>query len=87
MRRVVQEALTNVVKHAEANRVSILLVRRDGTATVVIEDNGRGFDPSEASAASMGLHGMRERAELHDGRLTVETSPGAGTTLVVEVPL
>ncbi len=85
--RVVQEALTNVVKHAEASRVSILLVRRDGTATVVIEDDGRGFDPSEASAQSMGLQGMRERAELHDGRLTVETSPGAGTTLVVEVPL
>jgi signal transduction histidine kinase len=85
--RVVQEALTNVVKHAEASRVSILLVRRDGTATVVIEDDGRGFDPSEASEQSMGLQGMRERAELHDGRLTVETSPGAGTTLVVEVPL
>jgi signal transduction histidine kinase len=85
--RVVQEALTNVVKHAEASRVSILLVRRDGAATVVIEDDGRGFDPSEASEQSMGLQGMRERAELHDGRLTVETSPGAGTTLVVEVPL
>jgi two-component system, NarL family, sensor histidine kinase DevS len=85
--RVVQEGLTNVVKHAEATRVSILLVRRTGTATVVIEDDGRGFDPSEPSADSLGLQGMRERAELHDGRLTVETSPGAGTTLVVEVPL
>jgi signal transduction histidine kinase len=85
--RIVQEALTNVVKHAEATTVSILLLRRDGSATVVIEDDGRGFDPGNTRAGSFGLEGMRERAELHDGRLTIETSPGAGTTLVVEVPL
>jgi len=85
--RIVQEALTNVVKHAEAQKVSILLVRRKGSATAVIEDDGRGFDPSAASADSLGLQGIRERAELHDGRLTVESAPGSGTTLVVEVPL
>jgi two-component system, NarL family, sensor histidine kinase DevS len=85
--RIVQEALTNVVKHAEATTVSILLVRRDASATAVIEDNGRGFDLDEPNPDSLGLEGMRERVELHDGRLTVETSPGAGTTLAVEVPL
>jgi signal transduction histidine kinase len=85
--RIVQEALTNVVKHAEATKVSILLVRRNGTATAVIEDDGRGFDPAEAAPDTLGLEGMRERAELHDGRLTIEATPGAGTTLVAEVPL
>jgi len=85
--RIVQEALTNVVKHAEARSVSILLVRRDGSATAVIEDDGRGFDPATAPEDRMGLQGMRERVELHDGRLTVESAPGSGTTLVVEVPL
>lgn len=85
--RIVQEALTNVVKHAEASRVSILLVRREGSATAVIEDDGRGFDPATAETDRLGLEGMRERAELHEGRLAVETAPGAGTTLVVEVPL
>jgi signal transduction histidine kinase len=85
--RIVQEALTNVVKHAEATRVSILLVRRDGSATAVIEDDGRGFDPASTTPDSLGLEGMRERAELHDGRLTIEATPGAGTTLVAEVPL
>jgi len=85
--RIVQEALTNVVKHAEASRVSILLVRRDGSATAVIADDGRGFDPATAPTDRLGLEGMRERAELHEGRLAVETAPGAGTTLVVEVPL
>ena len=85
--RIVQEALTNVVKHAEATKVSILLIRRDASVNAVIEDNGRGFDLDEPAPDSLGLEGMRERVELHDGRLTVETSPGTGTTLAVEVPL
>jgi signal transduction histidine kinase len=85
--RIVQEALTNVVKHAEASSVSILLVLRDGSATAVIEDDGRGFDPAAQGDDRLGLQGMRERVELHDGRLTVEAAPGSGTTLVVEVPL
>jgi signal transduction histidine kinase len=85
--RIVQEALTNIVKHAEAARVSILLVRRPTTATVVIEDDGRGFDPEEVRADGLGLIGMRERVELHEGRLTIESTPGSGTTLVAEVSL
>jgi signal transduction histidine kinase len=83
--RIVQEALTNIVKHAEASRVSILLVRRGSSATAVIEDDGRGFDPTTAREDGLGLLGMRERVELHDGRLTVESEPGGGTTLVAEV--
>jgi len=85
--RIVQEALTNIVKHADAKRVSIVLVRRDGWVTAVIEDDGRGFDPAAVTADNLGLDGMRERVELHEGRLTVETAPGSGTTLRVEVPL
>jgi len=85
--RIVQEALTNIVKHAEASRVSILLVRRSGTATVVIEDDGRGFDPTELREEGMGIIGMRERVQLHEGRLTVESTAGSGATLVAEVPL
>jgi signal transduction histidine kinase len=85
--RIVQEALTNVVKHAEARRVSILLVRREGSAMAVIEDDGGGFDPAGSRKDGLGLLGMRERVELHDGRLTVESAPGLGTTLVVEIPL
>jgi signal transduction histidine kinase len=85
--RIVQEALTNVVKHAEASNVSILLMRRDATATVVIEDDGKGFDPEHVREGRVGLLGMRERVELHDGRLTIESVPGSGTTLVAEVPV
>jgi signal transduction histidine kinase len=85
--RIVQEALTNIVKHAGASRVSILLVRRSGSATVLIEDDGKGFDPAELREEGMGIMGMRERVELHEGRLTVESAPGSGATLVAEVPL
>jgi signal transduction histidine kinase len=85
--RIVQEALTNIVKHAEATRVSILLVRKATTATVVIEDDGRGFDTEDVRAEGLGLIGMRERIELHEGRLTVESTPTSGTTLVAEVSL
>jgi signal transduction histidine kinase len=85
--RIVQEALTNIIKHAEATSVSILLVRRESSVMAVIEDDGRGFDPATLRAGGLGLVGMRERVELHDGRLTIESRPDSGTTLAVEVPL
>ena len=85
--RIVQEALTNVVKHASAHRVSITLVRKRGFAVVVVEDDGRGFDIASTRAGALGFTGMRERVELVGGRLTVESRPGRGTTLVAEVPL
>ena len=85
--RVVQEALTNVVKHARAERVSILLRERDGKVAAVIEDDGRGFSPDAGTEDGLGLVGMRERVALVDGRLDVESGGVTGTTIVVEVPL
>ena len=85
--RIVQEALTNVVKHAEARRASITLVRKGESAVVVVEDDGRGFEPEAVRDGALGFVGMRERVELVGGRLAVESSPGAGTTLVAEVPV
>jgi signal transduction histidine kinase len=83
--RIVQEALTNIVKHAQAQNVTILLIRRDGSMTAVIEDDGRGFSPDEPVDDGHGILGIRERVALLDGRFTIESSPGAGTTLVAEV--
>ena len=80
-----QEALTNVLKHASAHRVSITLVRKEGSAVVVVEDDGEGFRPDDVREGALGFVGMRERVELVGGRLTVESSPGVGTTLVAEV--
>jgi signal transduction histidine kinase len=84
--RVVQEALTNIVKHARADRVSIVLQGRPGKVTAVIEDDGRGFSPDQENANGLGLVGMRERVALLGGRVEVESS-SAGTTIVVEVPV
>jgi signal transduction histidine kinase len=84
--RVIQEALTNVVKHAGASRVSILLQRKAGAVVAVVEDDGSGFDPTWVGPESLGLAGMRERLSLAGGRLQVESAPGAGTTIVAEVP-
>jgi signal transduction histidine kinase len=84
--RIVQEALTNVVKHAHARHVSVLLTRNNGNVVAVIEDDGRGFEPDELGTRP-GIQAMRERLELLDGRLRIESSRGAGTTLRVELPL
>jgi signal transduction histidine kinase len=84
--RIVQEALTNIVKHARARSVSILVTRRDESVAAVVEDDGQGFDPA-GPEDGLGLVGIRERLALLDGRLEVESSEGAGTTLVAEVPL
>ncbi len=83
--RLVQEALTNVVKHSRAGRVSISLVRKAHSVSAVIEDDGVGF--TEPSGEGLGLIGMRERVGLLDGRFEVESRSGHGTTIVAEVPL
>jgi len=90
--RVAQEALTNVRKHAETTRVHLALRRRGGTVCLEIRDWGRGFQPSAVLAGSgtnerVGLAGMRERVAWLGGRCTVRSRPGAGTRIVVEVPL
>jgi signal transduction histidine kinase len=84
--RTVQESLTNVVKHAHARRVSVLLTATGGKIKVVIEDDGKGFDPSEPGDG-VGLLGIRERMALLDGTLTVESGESGGTTIAAEVPL
>ncbi len=89
--RIAQEALTNIARHADTNRASILLERRGDEVVMLIEDEGRGFDVDQAMDISrhrhLGLFGMRERAELMGGRLVVESAPGAGTIVSVVIPL
>jgi signal transduction histidine kinase len=87
--RIVQEALTNVARHAQANQVSVMIERRDGKTLVIVEDNGVGMDPGAAARESqehLGLFGIRERAELLGGKLLIESESGHGTSLFVEIP-
>ncbi len=90
--RIVQEALTNVGRHAQARHVDVQLEDREGTLRITVADDGQGFDAerilgSNGRATSVGLIGMRERVALLGGRLSVDSSPGRGTRLLVEVPL
>jgi signal transduction histidine kinase len=84
--RIVQESLTNVAKHSGATRVSVVVTRREGLVTAVVEDNGRGFGAS-GEGSGLGLAGMKERVGLLNGRLAIESTEGTGTTVVAEVPV
>src|SRR5581483_1130943 len=83
--RVVQESLTNVVKHSQASSVSVVVTRKGDAIAAVVEDDGTGFD-TDQTGDGIGLLGMRERLALLDGKLDVESAPGSGTTLLAEVP-
>jgi signal transduction histidine kinase len=85
--RIVQESLTNIVKHARATNVSVVLARKSDSVSVVVEDDGVGFEPHLVRDGGIGLVGMQERVALLGGRLAIESRPGAGTTFVAEVPL
>jgi len=83
--RLVQEAMTNAAKHAQADRVSVEVVEDDGRLRVTVRDDGTGFDPDRADVG-FGIIGMRERAELVDGLLVIDSVPGHGTVVRAELP-
>ena len=85
--RIVQEALANIVKHAEATHVSILLTRKEFSVAAVVEDDGKGFDETDTGDNVLGIVGMRERVGLVGGRLAIESGSGSGTTVAAEVPI
>ncbi|OCK62078.1 ATP-binding protein [Bradyrhizobium sp. LMTR 3] len=93
--RLVQEGLTNVLKHASASKVSIVLEKKSDGLALVLEDDGVGFDPESVSRNAMGggqpsglgLSGMKERVALLGGTIAVESAPGKGSTIFVQIPL
>lgn len=90
--RIAREALTNVFRHAHASRVSVLLERRPDHVSLIVEDDGQGFDEAATSKPTatqgrLGLLGMQERATLARGSLVIESNPGAGTTVFARLPL
>ncbi len=84
--RVVQESLTNIRRHSGATQVRVELRRVDGRVRAVIADNGIGFDPAQSGLRNFGLRGMRERVRVLGGDLTIESEPGQGTRIVVDLP-
>jgi signal transduction histidine kinase len=90
--RIVQEALTNVARHAQATEVSVTWNCQENAITLKIADNGRGFDPlllrsDDIEGKGLGLRGMQERVEILGGQFSLQAAPGQGTCIVVWVPI
>lgn len=84
--RLTQEALTNIRRHAEAEHVEINIQQVNERVQLTIHDDGKGFDPEEISKKSFGLRGMKERAEAVHGKIDIDSTPGAGTLITIELP-
>jgi len=84
--RVAQQAVVNAMRHADARRIVVHLTRFENAVRLRIEDDGTGFEPTDVPSDRFGLVGMRERARLLGGTLTVESGPDAGTAIEVVVP-
>jgi len=85
--RIVQESLTNVVLHASATRADVLINILEDKIITIVEDDGIGFSPTwQLVEKHLGLFGMNERMEMLGGKLTLESSPGQGTAVNIEVP-
>jgi signal transduction histidine kinase len=83
-----EEALQNVIRHASARRVEVVLRGVDGGIQLAVQDDGAGFHPeAQRQRPSLGLSGMRERVHLLNGQLDIESSPGSGTVIVGWLPL
>lgn len=85
--RIVQEAFTNTRKYAEATEMQLELFEDDGTLTLNLYDNGKGFDQSSPTIARHGLAGMKHRVQMLKGKIDINTSPGKGVLITVEVPI
>ncbi len=94
--RIAQEAITNIMRHAEATRASVVLLARDHEASLIVEDNGKGFEPASVEKRigsgqdrhpHLGLIGMKERAALVGGDFAVDSQPGKGTTVRIRIPI
>ncbi|WP_339227317.1 histidine kinase [Oceanobacillus sp. FSL K6-2867] len=84
--RLMQESIQNAIKHSEASHIHVKLEIRRNSLTMVIKDNGKGFDVSKKKDKSFGLIGMRERVEMLEGELHIQSSQGMGTAIIIKVP-
>lgn len=85
--RIVQEAVNNILKHAEAKEISIQLINQKDYLTIMIEDDGKGFNTKEMKMSGRGLSNITARSEWLDGTITIDSTPGRGTTIAIEIPV
>ena len=91
MYRILQEALTNIAKHAKASQVEVTLKKQRGKLILMVKDNGAGFNAEILSGAAsdtcLGIHGMHERVALLSGHFFIDSAEGQGTGITAEIPL
>ena len=85
--RLVQEAVQNACKHASAKRVKVTLEIRNNFVVLMVKDDGVGFDPKQKREDAFGLIGMRERAEVLEGKMEIRSEPNQGATILIQIPL
>ncbi|UOQ45718.1 histidine kinase [Halobacillus salinarum] len=85
--RLIQEAVQNAVKHAQASHIQVKIEMKPAQTMIIVKDDGKGFDPSAKRDKSFGLVGMRERVDMLDGELSIDSSPGEGTIVTIKIPI
>ncbi|HRX79044.1 MAG TPA: ATP-binding protein, partial [Pirellulaceae bacterium] len=85
--RMVQESLNNVEKHAKAKYASVRITQDGGQLKIVVRDDGKGFNPAKVSRRRFGLRSIRERARLVGGTVQIESEPGKGTSVIIQLPI
>ncbi|ALC88779.1 histidine kinase [Bacillus sp. FJAT-18017] len=85
--RLIQESVQNALKHADANEIQVKLEMRETAITIVIQDNGKGFDPKKRKYGSFGIIGMKERVDLLGGQFAISSKPGQGAAVIIQVPI
>ncbi|GAB4159798.1 MAG: hypothetical protein Tsb0033_14820 [Winogradskyella sp.] len=87
--RIIQELITNVIKHAKATEATIHLTNHEDSINIMVEDNGKGFNPNQITKTNkgMGISSIDKRVELLDGKLTIESEKDKGTTVIIDIPL
>ena len=86
--RIIQELVTNIIKHAQAFHATINLNQYEEEINIIVEDNGKGMDTSQINfKQGMGLHSIKTRVEHLEGSSTIDSTPGKGTTIVIDIPI
>ncbi len=87
--RIIQELTTNIIKHAEASEATIHLTQHEGSLNILVEDNGKGFNPSQVTKnkAGMGISSIDKRVAHLEGSMTIESEPKKGTTIIIDIPV
>ncbi|MGB3468078.1 MAG: sensor histidine kinase, partial [Cyclobacteriaceae bacterium] len=85
--RIIQELINNASKHADATEITAQLIRKEGNLNLIVEDNGKGFNPEETGETGLGLSSIKARVEVLKGDLRIDSGMGSGSTFIIDIPI